>query len=59
MRDYGDLRSEEDRVEPDAFKNYSVRASPRRVDFSSRATSSRDEKEEEEIPVHLRSTRPW
>ena len=57
MKDYGDLRNEEDRVEPDAFKNYSVRASPRRVDFSSR-TSSKDAEKEEEIPVHLRSTRP-
>ena len=60
MRDYGDLRSEEDRVEPDAFKNYSEGTSSRRVDFSSRERGSRGEKEEEEeIPVHLRSTRPW
>ena len=60
MRDYGDLRNDEDRVEPDAFKNYSERSSPRRVDFSSRGGGAKNGgQEEEEIPVHLRSTRPW
>ena len=59
MKDYGDLRRDEDRIEPDGFQHFSSRPSPRRVDFSSRVDEDSREKNDEDIPVHLRSTRPW